>query len=286
MRDFKVLHLETTDVCQAACPLCSRETKSTFDKTQKNHLQFKQIQEHFTTEQLAGLDKVFACGNYGDPAAGKYTLDIFKQFRDINPAITIGLHSNGGLRTTEWWTDLAHLIADKGFVVFSIDGLEDTNHIYRKNVDWNILVKNAKAFIDAGGNAFLDMLVYQHNQHQVNSVEQFARDMGFSHFGAKVSKRPFIKGLEFPIGWEPANYKSGSIKCHVLQERSFYIDARGKLYPCCWLGDEARDDRILFEDVQASWQTENPYPVCARNCVAQENKSSFHNQWKRSINFR
>ena len=25
-REIKVLHLESTDVCQAACPLCARET--------------------------------------------------------------------------------------------------------------------------------------------------------------------------------------------------------------------------------------------------------------------
>ena len=31
-QDVKILHLEPTDACNAACPQCSRETDTTFDK--------------------------------------------------------------------------------------------------------------------------------------------------------------------------------------------------------------------------------------------------------------
>jgi AraC-like DNA-binding protein len=34
----RVLHLESTDVCQAACPLCARETEIDFDKNTHNYL--------------------------------------------------------------------------------------------------------------------------------------------------------------------------------------------------------------------------------------------------------
>jgi hypothetical protein len=30
LRNIKVLHLEPTDVCQAECPLCARETDKNF----------------------------------------------------------------------------------------------------------------------------------------------------------------------------------------------------------------------------------------------------------------
>ena len=42
-REIRVLHLEPTDVCQAACPLCARETDENFDKSQKHHLTIDQI---------------------------------------------------------------------------------------------------------------------------------------------------------------------------------------------------------------------------------------------------
>ena len=70
-RDIKVLHIEPTDVCQAACALCAREIDPAFDKTIKHHLSVDQIKEKFSEDFIRGLDKMFMCGNYGDPAAGK-----------------------------------------------------------------------------------------------------------------------------------------------------------------------------------------------------------------------
>ena len=189
MREIKVLHLESTDVCQAACPLCARELDPLFNKRKKNHLTINQILKHYDDDAIAKLDKVFICGNYGDPAAGKYTLDIFRYFRKINPTITLGMNTNGALQTTFWWHELGKLFTQPlDYVVFSIDGLEDTNGTYRVNVNWKKLMSNVEAYIAAGGTAHWDMLVYRHNQHQVEECEQLARHMGFTWFRAKVSK--------------------------------------------------------------------------------------------------
>jgi hypothetical protein len=56
--------------------LCARETDVNFDKKSQHHLDMLKITKVFDAERIAGLDKMFMCGNYGDPAAGKYTLDI------------------------------------------------------------------------------------------------------------------------------------------------------------------------------------------------------------------
>ena len=42
----KILHLEPTDVCNLACPLCAREIDTDFNKSIKNHLTIEQIQQH------------------------------------------------------------------------------------------------------------------------------------------------------------------------------------------------------------------------------------------------
>jgi MoaA/NifB/PqqE/SkfB family radical SAM enzyme len=157
--------------------------------------------QRFTEKQIKSLDKMFMCGNYGDPAAGYYTIDIYNHFRNLNPEIKLGMNSNGAIQSTFWWHSLGQLLScDSDYCVFSIDGLEDTNQVYRKNVSWEKLMNNARAFIAAGGRAHWDMLVYKHNQHQVDECEQLARDMGFKWFRAKVSQRPLIDGLEAPIG--------------------------------------------------------------------------------------
>ena len=282
LRNIKVLHLEPTDVCQASCSLCAREIDKNFRKDRLHHLTIDHINKHFDDEAIAELDKMFMCGNYGDPAAGKNTLDIYKHFRSVNPKIVLGMNTNGGIQTTFWWHALGGIMnQSQDYVVFSIDGLESTNQVYRKNVDWRKVMSNAEAYIAAGGSAHWDMLVYKHNQHQVDEAEQLAKDMGFTWFRAKVSKRRFTERLEAPIGWNTASVVSTTINCHVLKEQSAYIDAQGRMSPCCWLGARQQDFVTDFNEVQRSWTGPQPQTVCIDTCGSKDGGSSFSNQWQR-----
>jgi MoaA/NifB/PqqE/SkfB family radical SAM enzyme len=282
MRNIKVLHLEPTDVCQAACLLCARETDPLFDKKQQHHLSMQDILQVFSSEKIAQLEKMFMCGNYGDPAAGQHTLDIYQHFRCINSNIVLGMNTNGALKNVHWWNELSNIFNQpQDYVVFSIDGLEDTNHVYRKNVDWHKLMANVQAYISAGGSAHWDMLVYQHNEHQVDQCEQLARDLGFSWFRAKVSKRKFTNVLKPPTEWKLPTVESADIVCHALNEQSMYIDAQGRASPCCWLGSRQNNFVTDFESVQQSWTTSLPNPTCVATCGTVNKGSAFSNQWQR-----
>lgn len=282
MRNIKVLHLESTDVCQAVCSLCFRETDQNFRKDRQHHLTIEHINKHFDQQQIAKLNKMFMCGNYGDPAAGKNTLAIYKYFRTVNPDIVLGMNTNGGIQTTFWWHELGGIMQHPhDYVVFSIDGLESINQIYRKNVEWRKVMSNVEAYIAAGGSAHWDMLVYRHNQHQVDECEQLARDMGFKWFRAKVSKRGFTDRLQQPFGWDVPSVISAQVKCHALGEQSAYIDSQGRMSPCCWLGARQQDFITDFEQVQKSWTSLQPNIVCLDTCGTKDGGSSFSNQWQR-----
>lgn len=283
-RPIRVLHLEPTDVCQAACPACARETDPEFDQAKSHHLTIAQIEQHLSLADLRHLDKMFMCGNYGDPAAAENAMNIYQWFRNCNPDIVLGMNTNGGLRPITWWILLARILNQpRDYVVFSIDGLEDTNHIYRKNVQWHRVMENARAFIDAGGSAHWDMLVYQHNEHQVDECESLARRMGFKWFRAKVSKRPLADSLEWPVTWNRLEYQPGTIDCHALREQSMYIDAQGRVSPCCWLGARQSNFITHLEEVSAGWNTDQADPTCVTTCTAQENVTNFESQWRREV---
>jgi hypothetical protein len=224
------------------------------------------------------------CGNYGDPAAGKNTLDIYRYFRKINPNIILGMNTNGALQNTFYWQTLGQLFNQSmDYVIFSIDGLESTNGTYRVGCDWDKLMANANAFIAAGGSAHWDMLVYKHNQHQVEECEQLARDMGFKWFRAKVTKREMPIRLEFPDLWPRPVKISGEIDCHAIKERSMYIDAQGRLHPCCWQGSRLRD--FITDDLatlKITWKS-TPDAVCAAACTINKNATIFENQWQKSV---
>lgn len=285
-RDIKVLHLESTDICQAACPQCARETDPRFDPRQSNRLTVDKLENLLPPEFVKNLDKVFMCGNYGDPAANHHSLAIYQWFRKHNDQIVLGMNTNGGLQGGSWWRQMAALMCHPlDYVVFGIDGLEDTNHLYRVGVDWHRLMTNVENFISAGGRAHWDMLVYRHNEHQVDACAQLAKDLGFSWFRAKITKRTMTAGLEYPVSWQDPKVQSSDIRCKALEEKSIYIDSRGGIWPCCWLGELQQEQEQDFATIQQGWNTEQCNPVCQQVCGSEAGSTSFQRQWQMEVQF-
>ena len=291
--NVRVLHLESTTVCNAACPQCAREDASLYnDALHRAELTVAKIKELFSVPFIEKLEKVFMCGDFGDPAANHNTLEILEYFRSINPSITLGMNTNGSIQNTQWWSKLGKLFSNPlDYCVFSIDGLADTNHIYRVNTRFEKIIKNAGAFIQNGGKAHWDMLVFAHNEHQVESARDLARELGFTHFRSKVSKRfvsiPVV-GLEPPASFTLPNISEPTcVDCFILKEKSMYVAATGEVFPCCWTGNYvfARDnslDQLLKNNFEKLFSTMDtaPHPVCLSTCGVKDNtNSSFENQW-------
>ena len=283
----KTLHLEPTSRCNAACPQCARYQDDGITlnpNIEIRDLTLAKLTEKLNDNFIAQLDKLFMCGIYGDPAASNQSLAIYDWFRHINPNITLGMNTNGSLRNPHWWSLLGQRLNKlEDYCVFSIDGLENTNHIYRRNTIWSKIMKNAQSFIDSGGRAHWDMLVFKHNEHQVDECKQLAKDMGFVAFRAKVSKRFISKpiaGLEPPEIYNPQLRIGGNISCHAMNEKSIYMNYRGELLPCCWLAAEKYTIND-FNDIIDKWT-----PTCATNCAIVNNSSNFGRQWFREEYFK
>lgn len=189
--NVKSLHIETSSVCNAACPMCPREIDPMFNKdTDAVSLSLEKIKTMFSDSFIRQLDNMYMCGNYGDPAAAPDCINIFKHFRNINDQMYLGMHSNASLRSKEWWSELGSVLSRKNdYCVFSIDGLNDTNHIHRVNTNFDKIVENAKSFINNGGRAIWDYIVFEHNEHQVEQARQLSKELGFVEFRVKVSRR-------------------------------------------------------------------------------------------------
>lgn len=195
-KDIKDVHLEITQRCQAACPMCARNQEGGADNPHITNaeLSYEQCVNIFPASFIQQLDKMYMCGNYGDPIVARDTLDVFAYFRTCNPDIWLSMNTNGGAKDERWWTELAEVLGTNGSVTFSVDGLKETNHIYRQNVRWEIVERSMRAFIAAGGRARWDYLVFKHNEHQVDEAEAFAKELGFESFHAKRSSRMFGSG--------------------------------------------------------------------------------------------
>jgi hypothetical protein len=171
--------------------MCPREIDPKFNKeTDAVSLSLTKVKELFDKPFVSQLDSMFMCGNYGDPAAAPECIQIFEYFRTVNPNIVLGMHSNGGLRSKRWWSTLGSILSrEHDYCFFGIDGLHDTNHIHRVNTDFNKIIENATSFIEAGGKAHWEFLIFEHNEHQVEEAKRLSEQLGFTNFRTKISRR-------------------------------------------------------------------------------------------------
>jgi MoaA/NifB/PqqE/SkfB family radical SAM enzyme len=191
--DIQTVHLEVTERCNASCPQCARNLNGGEVNPQLNdaELSLDDVKQILKPEFVAQLKRLYMCGNYGDPISARDTLEIFEYLRSCNNKMQLSLHTNASAKTPEWWSKLPAALGKNHYVVFSVDGLEDTNHLYRQGTVWSKIMANAEAFIQAGGRARWDYIVFAHNEHQVEEARALAKKMGFEKFNIKKSNRFF-----------------------------------------------------------------------------------------------
>ena len=165
--DIRTIHLEVTQNCQAACPMCDRNMNGEGINPHINldELSLEDCKNIFSPRFIKQLNTMYMCGNLGDPIVAKDTLEIFDYFRSHNDNIWLSMNTNAGARDEKWWKELAKIFARNGAVIFSVDGLRSTNHIYRQGVIWDKVERSMDAFCSAGGRARWDFFIFEHNQH-------------------------------------------------------------------------------------------------------------------------
>lgn len=206
--------IEITTYCNAACPQCPRNNNGggVNPYLKLEHLPRSVIDSTFNVELCNRLRQVFFCGSYGDPIMHPEFLDILRDFRRKSPTLWLYLHTNGSVHNSEYWQEMADIIGGYGQVDFNIDGLETTNWLYRRNTDFNKIIDNAKAFINNGGRAVWNFIVFEHNQDQVDKAQQISKDLGFHEFKYRATGR-FLnhKTMETFNEW-PVQSKQGQVE--------------------------------------------------------------------------
>ncbi len=274
--EIKSVHLEITSKCNAKCPMCLRTVcgGETNPQLPLVELSLDEIEKIFPVSWISQLQRMYMCGNYGDPIVARDTLEVFQYFRQANPKIHLAMFTNGSAQNEVWWQKLAQVV---DLVHFSVDGLEDTNHLYRRGTQFSTIIKNIKAYQKAGGKFVWDFIVFKHNEHQVDEVKALALELGALKFNLKKTGRFFSNTkmvakdqqvvlnkngeveyyLELPTLVENQNQalnkeaalveKYGSLEkyldqtpidCKVMHEKSIYVSAQGHVFPCCWTANQ------------------------------------------------
>lgn len=259
------VHLEISSLCNASCPWCPRNFwgysyNAGFPETNLTLSQSKKI---FTADFLRQLKLITINGNFGDIVMNPEGHSIVEYFKNINPDLEIVISTNGSARSKDFWLSLAQAGAK---IIFCLDGLEDTHHLYRQNTVYQTVINNAQTFINAGGYAIWKMIKFKHNVHQTDQAKNLSITLGFKEFELVESSRTDApvydnkgnlshilgdyKGeTSFPVLFHKKRTdvimlediisdrkEKKTISCETKNNKEIYITCTGEVYPCCYTG--------------------------------------------------
>lgn len=208
--------VEITSNCNAMCLDCGRN----LDGVNLNpnlkfgtagNMKLETFKSVFNKKVLSNLTKVQFDGNFGDSMIHPDSLQFVEHLANEYPNTSIEISTNGGYHNVDYWKELGK-ITSQNFkndeqVLFGIDGINNETHDkYRRNVVYDRIIENAKAFIGAGGKAVWKYLEFDHNTDQVEDARKLSEQLGFVKFYVKKT-RWREKAIRKVIGTE--NFISG-----------------------------------------------------------------------------
>ena len=276
---------ELNNKCNLMCPQCSRNTVKDgvlqkFPDTSGHPLStldsYEMSLEDFKTS-FDNLGKVGLIKFYGTVSENIASSNFFEiNEYAFSKGAKILTSTNGSLRTTKWWRELGKLYKNQekpSRMVFCLDGLYEELSLYRINASYDKIIENALAFMEGGGRTEWRMIIFKHNQHQLEDAEKLAKQYGFDMFSYQYSNRrdihePFTyKGKEYNLEpqdrwkeWETIKNERlehrgvGNIVCKFQVVNSVYVDYLCRVWPCCYLpngkhllGEQGYYDKYFYD---------------------------------------
>jgi sulfatase maturation enzyme AslB (radical SAM superfamily) len=222
-----------------------------------------QSKKIFQPDFLKQLQTIYVNGNFGDIVMNPEGHNIIEYFFSQNPLLEITISTNGSARGKKFWQSLGKT---KAKILFCLDGLEDTHHLYRQNTVWKTILKNAKIFIESGGHAIWKFIKFKHNFHQIEECKKLSQELGFKDFEIIESTRTdapvydkngnlshVLGNYDQETDFQVLFYKKRTdlillediltgrkektqIRCETKTKQQIYISATGEVYPCCYTG--------------------------------------------------
>jgi MoaA/NifB/PqqE/SkfB family radical SAM enzyme len=258
------LQIEITSYCNAFCPGCGRNYKGgeTIPELNLKHIDLdlwkKILNDDFFTQKV----KIISLnGMFGDPLMHP---KIYQMVELLPKNLYIEIHTNGSIRNPEFWSKFGVLLSqfDEHSLIWGIDGLEDTNHLYRRGTKWSNIIKNLEAFNSAGGMSEWWMTVFQHNKHQILETKKLALELNCKTFSTResYSDRLYAKNYRDMPSHDCVAVSQEEIEsilgdntfidvnefdndnviniCPWLSTRFVQIDSNGKIWPCCYTREQ------------------------------------------------
>lgn len=191
MAERKHIEIELTTRCVIGCPACPRNSKDRETGWDTGFLDIDILKDVVLNSDF---QQYVFCGAYGDAIYHPQILEIIEFMLSTDKQWF--LETNGSHKKPEFWDAVMDLNWRRGCgFIFSMDGLADTNHIYRKRSDWDSIMYGVKKILAKPRRQRPRMkwkyLVFPYNEHQVEQARQLSQELGFDEFNAVKSLRNY-----------------------------------------------------------------------------------------------
>ncbi len=268
-------HIEISSKCTLRCPRCARQEVP--EGLVNTELDLEFFKRNFTPEFIqTNVEKITFCGDDGDPIYAHDLIPVIEYIKSIKP-VEIVIITNGSHKKETWWSKLGSVLDDTDSVHFSIDGWDnESNNLYRVNSDFDSIVNgivelrrtNACRLVWAA-------IAFKFNEDHLDRMQTMAKDLNMDMFqitkstkfgsiypiyGATDTLEPSNKYVsktqrfereivaltqktaytEHKINFALYNQVKDNAEIVPLCEignKGLYIDARGRLFPCCWVAN-------------------------------------------------
>jgi MoaA/NifB/PqqE/SkfB family radical SAM enzyme len=329
-------HIEISSKCTLRCPRCARqEVPDTLINTELDLEFFKQnFTPEFILEHV---EKISFCGDDGDPIYAHDLIPVIRYIKTIKPVeiviVTNGSHKKPEwwqeLGTVLTAQDTVHFSID-GYN-------NESNNLYRVNSDFDSITAGIRALKTSSECRLVwAAIAFKFNQLYIHSMENLARQLDMDAFQLTKSTKfgsiypgygvddPLEPGVKYISGSHrferdvavlsprglnstvsPTNIKlynsveeTNGVKplCSV-GNKGLYIDARGRLFPCCWVANryshnsewQTIADRFNLHDrtltdvlTDEFWQTELQtfrWQECQTKCATGRVDEKYATEW-------
>ena len=329
-------HIEISSKCTLRCPRCARqEVPNSLVNTELDLEFFKRnFTAEFV---LDNVEKITFCGDNGDPIYAHDLIPVIQYIKSIKPVeiviVTNGSHKKpewwcelGRVLTDQ---DTVH------FSVDGYD--HDSNNLYRVNSDFNSIITGVEALRDSSNCRLVwAAIAFKFNEDRIDHMKNLALSLGMDAFQLTKSTKfgtiypsygnddPLEPGKQFVSGSHrferdvvllslrglnsQVNTKNIQLYKSVTEvdgvkplceigNKGLYIDAQGRLFPCCWVANRYSHNsewraiankfdltrRTLADAVTDDfWETTFKtfgWQECQTKCVASRVDEKYATEW-------
>lgn len=245
------LEFELSSICNCYCIGCHRHVQENDKVTFNPSLKLNQvldpdiIKNVLSDRRVSKQVQISFVGTFGEAISHPNFLDILDIIYGYRPRASVRINTNGSLRTQAFFSALAKSLSRFKYyeMMFAVDGLEDTNHIYRRGAIWSKIMANMDSFLEAGGRADWQFIEFSWNKHQIEDIKKLAESKGMKFWHRHNGVPTVEKNIQHPTVNEPGSFIEARIEVdregmeirddECISMNQLHINAQGEVHPCC-----------------------------------------------------